>query len=121
MMAMEQKGAMGTEARMQADAFGRLKSALEDQLWNHDSLAEYVNELGQNRGEEQIFQRLAFRGARPTAEDGSPSTSASIPDLYQAMNLSDKIKLRCWWHENIHRQAYDHEDLRQRLSWRYCV
>jgi hypothetical protein len=96
---------MPAEARMQPESFEKLRSTLEGEVWNHDSLAEYVSEMAQDRSEEEIFRDMAFRNA--------------APETYEALEPGDQSRLRQWWHERIRREVYDHEDLRQRLSWRY--
>ena len=98
---------MSAEARMQPDSFEQMRSTLESETWNHDSLAEYVSHVAQNRSEEEIFRRMAFRNAATEA--------------YEALQPGDQARLRQWWHDTIRREAYDHEDLRTRLSWRYMV
>ena len=98
---------MSPEAKMQPDAFERLRSALERQPWGHDSLAKYVSELAQDTNEEEIFRRMAFCG--------------ESADAYEALNPDDRAQLRRWWHEKIRREAYGYDDLRTRLSWRYMV
>ena len=98
---------MSAEARMQPDAFEQLRSTLESEAWNHDSLAEYVSDVAQNRSEEEIFRRMAFRNAAAEA--------------YEALQPGDQVQLRQWWHDRIRREAYDHEDLKTRLSWRFMV
>jgi hypothetical protein len=92
---------------MQPDAFEQVRSTLESEAWNHDSLAEYVSHVAQNRGEEEIFRRMALRNAAAEA--------------YEALPLGDQGRLRQWWHDRIRREAYDYEDLRTRLSWRFMV
>jgi hypothetical protein len=112
---------MSAEARLQPNAFERLRSALKDTSWSHDFVAEYVAELSRQKGEEDIFHRLAFR----SANFGGTAAASSIVDdfsgLYEAMSLDDKIELRRWWHEKIRREAYNYHDLGTRLSWRYLV
>jgi len=110
---------MSTEARMQPDTFERLRSALGDtSSWNHDFLAEYVNvtELNSHRREEDVFRRLAFRCANPSAADAEACAA-----LYEGMGPEHRAELRRWWHEKIRRQAYQYRDLGTRLSWRYLV
>ena len=111
--------AMSTETRMQPDTFEQLRSALEDTLWSHDSLAEYVTELSQQRSEEDIFRRLAFRSA--DCGGAGALSAGAFSGLYAAMSAENKTKLRRWWHEMIRREAYHYDDLGSRLSWRYLV
>ena len=110
---------MSTKASMQPDAYGQLRSALATALRSHELLAEYVTELGLHRSEEDIFRRLAFRAANLT--ETGPSIASGLPELYEAMSTEAKNELRQWWHEEIRREAYQHEDLRKRLSWRYLI
>jgi len=112
---------MSSEARMQPGPFERLRSALEDAAWNHDSLAEYVTELSQHSGEEDNFHRLAFHFANVGGVGAGALSERAFSGLYAAMSFEDKTKLRRWWHEKIRRGAYDYDDLRVRLSWRYLV
>ena len=93
---------MSAEPRMQPDAFEQIRSTLESEAWNHDSLAEYVSDVAQSRGEEEIFRRMAFR-----------NTAA---EAYEALQPDDQARLRQWWHDRIRREAYDYEDLGTRLS-----
>jgi hypothetical protein len=113
---------MSMEARMQPEPFERLRSALEDPPWNHDLLSEYVTALGQDKGEEDVFLRMAFRCVNPEGA-GASIPSALIPSacsgLYEAMSIEDRTKLRRWWHEKILREAHQHDDLGARLSGRY--
>ncbi len=81
-------------------------------------MAEYVAELSRQKGEEDIFHRLAFRSAN---FGGTAAASSVVTGLYEALSLEDKIELRRWWHEKIRREAYNYHDLGTRLSWRYLV
>jgi hypothetical protein len=117
---------MSAEARRQPDPFEQLRNALEGE-WNHDALAEYVGELDKYRHEEEIFRRRALRSGNVAAA-GSNADSAGggisgggAPELYEAMSAENRAKLRQWWHEKARQEAYRHEDLRTRLSWRYMV
>lgn len=112
---------MSTKASMQPDAYGQVRSALAGALRNHELLAEYVTELGLHRSEEDIFRRLAFRAANAAEADAGSSIASGLPELYEAMSTEAKNELRQWWHEEIRREAYQHEDLRKRLSWRYLI
>lgn len=98
---------MSPKAKMQPDAFDQLRSTLESQAWSHDALAEYVNAVAQDKTGEEIFRRMAFRKAALEA--------------YEGLHVDDQARLRRWWHDRIQSQAYEYEDLRQRLSWRYMV
>ena len=112
---------MSTKASMQPDAYGQLRSALASALRSHELLAEYVTELGLHRSEEEIFRRLAFRAGTSAEADAGSSIASGLPELYETMSVGAKNELRQWWHEEIRREAYQHEDLRKRLSWRYLV
>jgi len=112
---------MSAEARLQPNAFERLRSALKDTPWSYDFVAEYVAELSRQKGEEDIFHRLAFRSANFGETAAATSVVGDCSGLYEAMALEDKIELRRWWHEKIRRQAYNYHDLGTRLSWRYLV
>jgi len=112
---------MSAEARLQPNAFERLRSALTTTSWSYDFVAEYVAELSRQKGEEDIFHRLAFRSAN---SGGNAAASPMVKDcsgLYEAMSLDEKFELRRWWHEKIRREAYNYHDLGTRLSWRYLV
>jgi hypothetical protein len=109
---------MSAEARLQPNAFERLRSALTDTSWSHDFVAEYVAELSRQKGEEDIFHRLAFHSAN---FGGTAAGSSIVTGLYEALSIEDKIELRRWWHEKIRREAYNYHDLGTRLSWRYLV
>jgi hypothetical protein len=102
---------------MQPDPFERLRSALENTAWNHDLLGEYVTELSQHKGEEDIFLRMAFRCVN--LDDAGSSIPSGCSGLYEAMSLEDRKKLCRWWHEKTRREVYQHDDLGTRLSWRY--
>lgn len=121
-----QKGdAMSTEARRQPvppeqpvnrplnKPIEQLRAALEGSPWNYDFLAEYVGESQRCLQEEDVFQRLAFRG-----DGGSPGV---FSQLYEPLSVEDKRELRQWWHEKIRGEAYRYDQLRARLSWRYFV
>ncbi len=110
---------MSAEARMQPDPFERFASELENARWDHDFLAEYVNELGKHKREDDIFQRMAFE--LPLSGPTGPSTARIPSESYEAMSAEQKAALRRLWHEKIRREAYHHDDLRARLSWRYFV
>jgi hypothetical protein len=104
---------MSSEAKRQLDAFEQVKSAVENasaNYGNYEFLAEYVNGLGNQGQEEDLFRRLAFRSA-----------DLKLPEIYEAMNVGDKAVLRGWWHEKMRQEAYRHDDLRTRLTWRYFV
>ncbi len=104
---------MSAEAKRQPDMFEQVKSAVEtasSNYGNYDFLAEYVNGLGYHGQEEDLFRRLAFR-----------SIDLRLPKLYEEMSLDDKAALCQWWHEKMRQEAYRHEDLRARLSWRFFV
>jgi hypothetical protein len=110
---------MGSEARMQPEHLERLRLELEDTPWNRDFLAEYITEVSRQKGEEDIFYRLAFRGSTVTGPgDSIPS---GFTALYEALSPEEKAELRRWWHQKIRREAYRHDDLGRRLSWRYLV
>jgi hypothetical protein len=117
----EGKTLMSTKASMQPDAYGQLRSALADALRSHELLAEYVTELALHRNEEDIFRRLAFRAANSAEANAGSAIASGLPELYEAMSIEAKNELRQWWHEEIRREAYQHEDLRKRLSWRYLI
>jgi len=110
---------MSAEARMQPNPFERFALELENARWNHDFLAEYVNELSKQKHEDDIFQRMAFE--LPPIGATAPSTATILSESYEAMGAEQKVALRRLWHDKIHREAYYHEDLRARLSWRYFV
>jgi hypothetical protein len=112
---------MSAEARLRPNAFERLRSALKDTSWSHDFVAEYVAELSRQKGEEDIFRRLAFRSANFGGTAAASLIDNDFSGLYEAMGLDDQIELRRWWHEKIRREAYNYHDLGTRLSWRYLV
>jgi hypothetical protein len=112
---------MSAEARLQPNPIERLRSALKDTSWSYDLVAEYVAELSRQKGEEDIFHRLAFRSANFGGTAAASSIVIDGSGLYESMSLDDKIELRRWWHEKIRRQAYNYHDLGTRLSWRYLV
>jgi hypothetical protein len=112
---------MSAEARLQPNAFERLRSALKDTSWSYDFVAEYVAELSSQKGEEDIFHRLAFHSANFGGTAPASSIVSDCSELYEAMGPGDKIELRRWWHEKIRREAYNYHDLGTRLSWRYLV
>ena len=98
---------MSAEPKMQPDPLEQLRSALESESLSHDSLAEYVGALAQNKSENEVFLRLALRGRSAEA--------------YGLLNPSDQAHLRQWWHDRLRREAYAYDDLRTRLSWRYLI
>ena len=110
---------MSAEARRQPDPLERIASELEKARWDHDFLAEYVNELSKHKREDDIFQRMALDILK-TGEAGS-SAALIRSESYAAMSAEQKAALRRLWHDKIRREAYCHEDLRTRLSWRYLV
>ena len=110
---------MSAKARRQAGSLEQVRAAVEGMSWNHDFLAEYVNALGYQSQEEDLFRRLAFRSAEPSAADAKIANSLS--ELYDAMSSEDKSALRQCWHEKVRREAYEHDDLRARLAWRFFV
>lgn len=107
-------------ARMQPNPLEQLRSSFESASWTHDFLADYVNELGRQIREEDIFQRMAFRCA---SESGNENRGAfeNVSRLYEAMSTEDRLALRRWWHDKVRREAYNYEDLRTRLSWRFFI
>ena len=112
-------------ARMQPNSFEQLRSSFESASWTHDFLADYVNEVGRQVREDDIFQRMAFRCASVSGIDngGMENVAAfdSVSRLYEAMSPEEKAALRQWWHDKARREAYNYEDLRTRLSWRFFV
>ncbi|HWF40250.1 MAG TPA: hypothetical protein VG322_17125 [Candidatus Acidoferrales bacterium] len=110
---------MSAEARMQPDPIERFASELEKARWDHDFLAEYVNEISKQKGEDDIFHRMALDILK-TGEAGS-SAATIHSESYAAMSAEQKAALRRLWHDKIRREAYHHDDLRARLSWRYLV
>ena len=115
----EEEETMSAEARMQPDPVERFAAELENARWDHDFLAEYVNELGSHKREDDIFHRMAF-GVPQTGGTG-PSAVTILSECYAAMSAEQKPALRRLWHDKIRREAYCHDDLRARLSWRYLV
>ena len=109
---------MSAEARRQPDPFERFASELEKARWEHDFLAEYVDQLSKQKHEDDVFQRMALDGPQAS---GSSSPARILSEWYAAMNAEQKAALRRLWHDTIRREAYDHDDLRARLSWRYLV
>jgi hypothetical protein len=107
-------------ARMQPNSFEQLRSSFESASWTHDFLADYVNEVGRQAREEDIFQQMAFRCATG-AGSGVTGALEDVSRLYQAMTPEAQKELRRWWHDKAHREAYRYDDLRTRLSWRFFV
>ena len=103
---------MSAKARMQPDPLRRLRTELVDATWSYDFLAEYVSYVNQDKHEEQIFRLLAFR-SEPAFKD--------LSELYEDVSFDDKVALRRSWHERVRCEAFKHDDLRARLSWRYLV
>jgi len=104
---------MSTKAKMQMDPSQGLMSCLAARAWNHDLLAEYVSQLSRNKHEEEIFRLLAFRQTNPACED--------LLKLYERASFEEKTNLRRQRHDEAHREAFKHDDLRALLSWRYLV
>ncbi len=112
---------MSSDARMQPDPLERLRSALLDRSWSYDFLDTYVSHVDEDRHEEEIFCLLAFK-----SEDSGPATDGdfagrNLRDSYEAMSSVERLNLRRSWHERARREAFRHDDLRMRLSWRYYV
>ena len=81
----------------------------------------YVSHVDEDRHEEEIFCLLAFK-----SEDSGPATDGdfagrNLRDSYEAMSSVERLNLRRSWHERARREAFRHDDLRMRLSWRYYV
>lgn len=110
---------MSAEARMKPNSLERFALELENARWEHDFLAEYVNELSKHKREDDIFERMAFD--LPPVGGRAPSMATIPSESYAAMSADQKAALRRLWHDKIRREAYHHEDLRARLSWQYLV
>ena len=111
---------MNKEARMQGDGAQLLRSRLVERAWSYDLLAEYVSQLSQDKREDEIFHLLAFRRTNPN-EIAAQVTPDDLSNLYESASLEEKINLRTHWHDEARRQAFKHDDLRARISWRYLV
>lgn len=112
---------MTAEARMQPEPFERLRSALAATSRSHEFLTEYVTRVSQQHGEEDIFHRMVLGSSTSGAPPAADSVPKDFSELYNAMPPEHKTEVRRWWHETIRREAYHHDDLRRRLSWRYLV
>lgn len=104
---------MSAEARMQPDPLEKLTAQIGDEPKGYDLLAEYVAQVCADKHEEDVFRDLAFRG--PAAHPGEAL------GLYDGLSDENKAEARRLWHEKVRSAAYDYDDLRTRLSWRFRV
>jgi len=111
---------MNNEARMQGDRAQLLGSCLVERAWSYDFLAEYVSQLSQDKHEHEIFHLLAFRQTNPN-EVAAQVIPDDLSKLYESASSEEKINLRRHWHDEARREAFKHDDLRARISWRYLV
>jgi hypothetical protein len=107
-------------AKMQMNFFEQLRASLDSASWTHDFLADYVNELGRQNREDDIFQRMAFQCASKAA-NADVGALEDVSRLYETLGPEAQTELRQWWHDKARREAYNFEDLRTRLSWRFFV
>lgn len=82
-------------------------------------LGDYVWELELNRGEEDIFIRLAFQNASLGGAHGRADTfvTSALSELYELpLDTRQKREVRQWWHDMLQREAERQDDLQVRLA-----
>jgi hypothetical protein len=112
---------MSSDARIQPDPLERLRSALLDRSWSYDFLDTYVSYVDENRHEEEVFCLLALNSEDPGPAAAGGFAGRNLRDSYEAMSSIERLDLRQSWHERARREAFRHDELRTRLSWRYYV
>jgi len=104
------------DGRKMTQQIERLKTELSDVELGHEFLERYVHELERHRAEEDVFRRFAFEDVNAGGAGTGPYIVSVYSELYEPLEVNEKVALRGWWHERMMTLATNFADLKLRLA-----